>query len=142
MVTTRQGRAGSERPSGPSHDDNPAVVYRDSLSRGSYWAVHHALVTVAELLDGKGTDPWTFPWWELAYRHTARVRRDRPQEAAAAGRAQRHHSPRLPPRYGVDVFTVQQLAEHADAVTTARYDRRGEEARRSAAGHLCLPETS
>ena len=60
-MTTRHGRAGSERPSGPSHDDNPAVVYRDSLSRGSYWAVHHALVTVAELLDGEGTDPWTFP---------------------------------------------------------------------------------
>jgi integrase len=52
------------------------VVYRDSLSRGSYWAVHHALVTVAELLDVEGTDPWTFPWWELEYRHTARVRRD------------------------------------------------------------------
>ena len=51
MVTTRHGWAGSERPSGPSHDDNPAVVYRDSLSRGSYWAVHHALVTIAELLD-------------------------------------------------------------------------------------------
>jgi integrase len=76
MVTTRHGWAGSERASDPSHDDNPAVVYRDSLSRGSYWAVHHALVTVAELLDGKGTDPWTFPWWELEYRHTARVRRD------------------------------------------------------------------
>jgi hypothetical protein len=56
--------------------DNPAVVYRDSLSRGSYWAVHHGLTTIAELLDGEGTDPWTFSWWELEYRHTARARRE------------------------------------------------------------------
>jgi len=40
---------------------------------------------------------------------------------------------------GVDVFTVQQLAGHADAVTTARYDRRGVEGRRAAAQLLTLP---
>jgi integrase len=40
---------------------------------------------------------------------------------------------------GVDVFTVQRLAGHADAVTTARYDRRGEGARRQAAQRLALP---
>lgn len=58
-----------------AESDNPAVVYRDSLSPGSYWAVHHSLTTIAELLGGEGTDPWTYPWWELAYRDTARVRR-------------------------------------------------------------------
>jgi integrase len=40
---------------------------------------------------------------------------------------------------GVDVFTVQRLAGHADAVTTARYDRRGEGERRRAAGCLRIP---
>lgn len=40
---------------------------------------------------------------------------------------------------GVDVFTVQRMAGHADAVTTARYDRRGDEGRRAAAGLLELP---
>jgi hypothetical protein len=44
-------------------------------------------VTIAELLDGEGTDPWTFPWWELEYRHTARVRRDLVDRYAPAGRA-------------------------------------------------------
>jgi site-specific recombinase XerD len=42
---------------------------------------------------------------------------------------------------GVDVFTVQRLAGHADAVTTARYDRRGEGERRRAAAHLRIPAT-
>jgi site-specific recombinase XerD len=40
---------------------------------------------------------------------------------------------------GVDVFTVQKLAGHADAVTTARYDRRGEGERRRAAAQLRIP---
>jgi site-specific recombinase XerD len=40
---------------------------------------------------------------------------------------------------GVDVFTVQGLAGHADAVTTARYDRRGEDERRRAAAAMTLP---
>lgn len=42
---------------------------------------------------------------------------------------------------GVDVFTVQRLAGHADAVTTARYDRRGEGERRLAAAQLRIPVT-
>jgi integrase len=42
---------------------------------------------------------------------------------------------------GVDVFTVQRLAGHADAVTTARYDRRGEGERRRAAGRMQIPAT-
>jgi hypothetical protein len=52
--------------------DNPAAVYRDSLSRGSYWAVHHSLETIVKLLGG--SDPWSYPWHRLRYRDTARVR--------------------------------------------------------------------
>jgi site-specific recombinase XerD len=43
---------------------------------------------------------------------------------------------------GVDVFTVQRMAGHADAVTTARYDRRGESVRRQATQALRLPALS
>jgi integrase len=53
-------------------DDNPAAIYRDSLSRGSYWAVHHSLETIVKLLGA--TDPWTYPWHRLRYRDTARLR--------------------------------------------------------------------
>ena len=55
--------------------DNPAVVYLESLAPGSYWAVRHSLETIAEILAGEDADPWTFPWEELRYQHTARVRR-------------------------------------------------------------------
>jgi hypothetical protein len=52
--------------------DNPAAVYRDSLSHGSYGAVHHSLETIVKLLGG--SDPWSYPWHRLRYRDTARVR--------------------------------------------------------------------
>jgi integrase/recombinase XerD len=55
-------------------EDNPAQVYLTSLAPTSYWAVRHSLETVAALLGGPGTDPWTYPWWELRYRDTAAVR--------------------------------------------------------------------
>jgi site-specific recombinase XerD len=40
---------------------------------------------------------------------------------------------------GVDVLTVAKLAGHAQATTTARYDRRQEGAQRAAARTLTLP---
>jgi integrase len=64
--------------------DNPAVVYLESLSPGSYWAVRHSLESIAEILAGEDADPWTFPWEELRYAHTARVRRELVQRYAPA----------------------------------------------------------
>ena len=55
-------------------DDNPARVYLATLSPGSYWAMSHALETIADLLSGGETDAESYPWWELTYRETVAVR--------------------------------------------------------------------
>ena len=41
---------------------------------------------------------------------------------------------------GVDIVTVQKLAGHASPLTTAKYDRRGEETKRKAVQNLSIPQ--
>ena len=41
---------------------------------------------------------------------------------------------------GVDIVTVQKLAGHASPITTAKYDRRGEETKRNAVQNLSIPQ--
>jgi integrase/recombinase XerD len=93
--------------------DNPAVVYLESLSPGSYWAVRHSLETIAEILAGEDADPWTFPWHELRYQHTARVRRELVQRYAPATvnkmLSARKSSPR-PVRPSLDGSMLPQVA--------------------------------
>jgi integrase/recombinase XerD len=43
---------------------------------------------------------------------------------------------------GVDLVTVSAMAGHASVTTTAKYDRRGEEAKRQAAERLIIPFVS
>jgi site-specific recombinase XerD len=40
---------------------------------------------------------------------------------------------------GIDLVTVQKLAGHASPETTAKYDRRGEEAKQRAVQRLSIP---
>lgn len=68
-----------------------------------------------------------------------RRRQEEAGTAAFSPHDLRRSNPALILDAGGDVFTVQRLAGHADPMTTFRYDRRGEQAKRRAVQRLEIP---
>ncbi len=96
--------------------------------------MEQALNAIAALLTNDKCDCMTLNWASLRYQHTARVERFSPHDFRRTFCSDLLDA-------GVDIVTVQKLAEQASPATTGKYDQRGEETKRKAMEKLDIGYT-
>ena len=126
-------------------DRCPAAVYLATLSPDARRTMGFALKEISQLLSS--TVGLFFPWWEIRYQHTQAIRQYMIEHykpatvnrKLAALRGVLKQAWLLGFMSAEDISIVAKMAGHSSTQTTARYDRRGEVAKRKAAGKLHVP---